>query len=96
MYTRRGDKSLIPPFQGQIRESQQPVYGFVRKTSVAQTEKQTQDAFARERREWENQRAALTEEKDAVSNRLSEVLALLLPPVPAATPVFTAQETASR
>ncbi len=49
----------------------------------AQTEKQTQDAFARERREWENQRAALTEEKDAVSNRLSEVLALLLPPVPA-------------
>jgi len=42
------------------------------------------DALKTAEQEWEEQRSSLTAEKDAASGRLSEVLALLLSPVPEA------------
>jgi len=46
--------------------------------ALAEAEKQAEQA----RQEWEDQRLALTAEKDAASGRLSEVLAFLLTPSP--------------
>ena len=47
----------------------------------ADEEKKAQDALKQAQTDWENQLAALTAEKDAAADRLSEVLALLLPPI---------------
>ncbi len=71
--------------------------------ALAEAEKQAAEALEQARQEWEDQRIALTAEKDAASGRLSEVLAFLLTPSPEmeASPapetmeegLFTAEET---
>ena len=52
--------------------------------AYADAEKQAAEALAQAQTEWDAQRQALTEEKEAASGRLSDVLAFLLTPAPEA------------
>ena len=50
--------------------------------ALAEAGRQAEKTMALARQEWENQRLALTAEKEAASGRLSDVLAVLLTPAP--------------